>query len=161
MNRAAATFVVIAILTGLLAALSFALRIKGYPDGALGIERLDTIASAATFIPIAALYAAAAMLLMILPVRAAGFVYANAASPIWSTSLVLLATIVGLQAARMAFGSRDALLVLLDWQFLFAAAIIGTHLVLDSLRRNVLLRTLFFLLFMVAALACLFWTFRL
>ena len=161
MNRAATTFLVVAVLTGLLAALSLAIRLKGYPFGALGIERLDGIANAATFIPVAALYAFTAMLMMILPVRAAGFIYLNAASPLWATSLVLLATIVGLQAARFGFGDRNALSALLDWQFVFAAAVIGTHLVLDGLRRDILMRTVFFAVFLVATLACLYWTFRL
>jgi len=161
MNRAATAFLVVTVLTALLAALSFAIRIKGYPFGALGIERLDAIASAATFIPIAALYAFTAMLMMILPVRAAGFFYANAAAPIWSAATVLLAAILGLQLARLAFGSRDAVSALLDWRFLFAAAVIGTHLVLDRLRRDILLRTLFFVVFLAATLACLYWTFRL
>jgi hypothetical protein len=161
MNRTAITFLVVAVMTGLLAALSFAIRIKGYPFGTLGIERLDGIASAATFMPLAALYAFAAALMMILPARAAGFFYANAAAPVWYAALVLLATIVGLQAARFAFGSNDALWALLDWRFLFAAAIVGVHLVLDVLRRNVLIRTLAFVGFTAAMLACLYWTFRL
>jgi len=161
MNRTVTAFLVVTVLTALLAALSFAIRVKGYPFGTLGIERLDAIASAVTFIPIAALYAFTAMLMMILPVRAAGFFYANAASPIWSAAIVLLAAIVGLQVARLAFGSRDAVWALLDWRFLFAAAVIGTHLVLDRLRRDILLRTLFFAVFLVATLACLYWTFRL
>lgn len=161
MNKTATAFLVITVLTALLGALSFAIRIKGYPFGSLGISRLDDIADAATFIPIAALYAFAAMLMMILPARGAGFLYANAAEPIWFAALVLLAAILGLQIARFAFGAEGALWALLDWQFLFAAAVIGTHLVLDILRRNALLRTLFFVVFLVATLACLYWTFRL
>ena len=160
MNRAATTFIVITLFTGLLAALGLALRLKGYPFGSLGVERLDGLANAASFVPIAALYAFAAMLMTILPVRAAGFVYQNAAAPLWAATLVLFATIVGVQAARLGFGERNALWLLLDWQFLFAAAIVGTHLVLDALRRNILLRTIFFAVFLVATLACLFWTFR-
>jgi len=42
----------------------------------------------------------------------------------------------------------------------FAAAIVGAHLAMNELRRNVLLRTLFFVVFIAAALACLFWTFQ-
>lgn len=160
MNRTASSFLLVAVLTGLLAALGFALVIKGYGFGKLGVARLDDIASAATFMPLAAVYALAGALIVILPIRAAGFVHANAATPVYSTSLVLLATIVGLQAARFAFGDRGALWVLLDWQFLFAAGIIAVHLSLDTLRRNALLRTLAFVFFLVAVLACLYWTFR-
>lgn len=160
MKNAATTFIVIAILTGLLAALSFALRFKGYQFGSLGIARLDDIADATTFIPIGALYAFGAMLIMILPVRAAGFVYANVASPVWFTALVLLASILGLQAARFGFGDKTALWALVDWKFAFAAAVIGTQLCLDDLRRGVLLKTVSFVAFLAATLACLYWTFR-
>ncbi|MGB3501816.1 MAG: hypothetical protein WBA44_09340 [Mesorhizobium sp.] len=161
MGRAAVTFFTLTVAIALLAALSIALRIKGYPFGGLGLDRLDGIANSATFMPLAALYAFAAMLMMILPVRAAGFVYLNAAQPIWLAAIVLLATIVGVQVARVAFGDRNALWVLVDWKFVFAAAIIAVHFVLDALRRNILLRTLFFVVFLVATLACLYWTFRL
>lgn len=161
MNRALAAFLAIAVMSGLLAALSVGLRLKGYGFGDLGLVRLDTIANAATFMPLAAIYAFAGMLMMILPLRAAGFIHANAATPLYSTALVLLATIVGVQAARFAFGNRDALVVLIDWRFVFAAAIVGAHLAMNELRRNVLLRTLFFVVFIAAALACLYWTFRL
>lgn len=161
MNRTAAAFVLIAVLAGLLAALGIALQLKGYGFGALGTARLDGLASAATFIPLAAIYSFAAVLMMILPLRAAGFVMANAATPVYSTALVLLATIVGVQAARFAFGNQGALWVLADWQFLFAGAIVAAHLAMNELRRNVLLRTLFFVAFIAATLACLYWTFRL
>lgn len=161
MNRTAAAFVLIAMLAGLLAALGIALELKGYGFGALGTARLDGLARAATFIPLAAIYSFAAVLMMILPLRAAGFVMANAATPVYSTAIALLATIVGVQAARFAFGSRGALWVLLDWQFLFAGAIVAAHLAMNELRRNVLLRTVFFVLFIAATLACLYWTFRL
>lgn len=161
MNRTASTFVLVAVLTGLLVALSFALQIKGYGFGGRGVERLDGLANAATFMPLAAVYALAGALIVILPIRAAGMVHANAATPIYSTSLVLLATIVGVQVTRFAFGATDALKVFLDWQFIFAAAIIAVHLSLDTLRRNALLRSLAFAGFLVATLACLYWTFRL
>lgn len=160
MNRTASAFLLVAVLTGLLVALSFALRIKGYGFGTLGIERLDGLANAASFIPLAALYAFAAMLVTILPIRAAAVVHANGTTPIYSTALVLLATIVGVQVARFAFGNNSALWTLIDWQFIFAAGIIVAHLSLDTLRRNVLLRTLAFIGFTVATLACLYWTFR-
>ncbi|HRP78209.1 MAG TPA: hypothetical protein PL183_03800 [Aquamicrobium sp.] len=161
MNRTLAAFLTVAIMSGLLAALSIALRLKGYGFGDLGLVRLDAIANAATFIPLAALYAFAGALMMILPLRAAGFIHASAATPLYSAALVLLATIVGVQAARFAFGNRDALMVLIDWRFAFAAAIVGAHLAMNELRRNVLLRTVSFIVFVAAALACLYWTFRL
>lgn len=161
MNRTVAAFLLISVLTGLLAALSIALTLKGYRFGDLGVARLDGIANAATFIPLAALYAFTGLLMMILPLRAAGFVHANGATPVYSTALALLATIVGVQVARFGFGNSNALWTLLDWQFVFATAIIGAHLAMNELRRNVLLRTIFFVVFIAATLACLYWTFRL
>ncbi|WP_295812911.1 hypothetical protein [uncultured Nitratireductor sp.] len=160
MNRTASAFLLVAILTGLLVALSFALQIKGYGFGRLGIERLDGLANATTFVPLAALYAFAAMLVTILPIRAAALVHANGTTPVYSTALVLFATIVGVQISRFAFGDRDALWTLLDWQFVFAAGIVVAHLSLDMLRRNILLRTLAFIGFAAATLTCLYWTFR-
>lgn len=160
MNKAVSAFLLVAVLTGLLAAASIALENKGYGFGALGLARLDGLAGAATFIPLAALYAFAGALMALLPLRAAGFVYINAAVPVHATTLVLFSTILGVQAARFAFGSSGALWVLVDWQFLFAAAIVATHLFMNEVRRNALLRTLFFVLFVAAALACLYWTFR-
>ena len=160
MNRTATTFLVLTVIAAVLAAASFAIRIKGYAFGTIGIERIDMIANAATFIPIAAIYAFAAMFMMILPVRGAGFVYQQAASPVWSATLVLLATILGLQI-RFGFGDRQALSVLLDWRFGFALAIVTIHLFLDQLRRNALTRTLAFAAFALATLACLYWDFRL
>lgn len=161
MARTVYAFLLIAVLAGLLAALGIGLEVKGYAFGALGIARLDGLASAATFVPLAAVYAFSAALMMILPLRAAGFVHATAANPIHLAAIVLFATIVGVQAARVAFGDRDALWTLVDWQFVFAVAIVGAHLVMSELRRNILLRTIFFVVFIAAALACLFWTFRL
>ena len=160
MKETALPFVVVVILTAMLATLSIVVQTKGYPQGATGLARLDAIASAATFVPLAALYALAAILIVLAPARAAGFMYANAASPIFFASVVLLAAIVGLQAARAAFGSTAALRVFLDWQFCFAAGILVAHQFLDAFRRNVLTRTLGFVLFVVAALACLYWNFR-
>ena len=160
MNRTAAAFLLIAVLTGLLTALSIAVEMKGYAFGALGTARLDGLVSARSFMPLAAIYAFAAALMMLLPLRAAGFVMSNAAIPVFSTALVLLATIIGVQAARFAFGNQGALMALVDWQFIFAAAIIAAHLAMNELRRNVLLRTLFFVVFIAVTLACLFWTFR-
>lgn len=161
MNRTATAFLLIAVLTGLLTALSIAVEMKGYAFGALGVARLDSLASARSFVPLAALYAFAATLMMLLPLRPAGFVMTNAAMPLFSAALVLLSTIVGVQAARFAFGNHGALWVLVDWQFIFAAAIIAVHLAMNELRRNVLLRSLFFVLFIAATLACLYWSFRL
>ncbi|MBI1620670.1 hypothetical protein [Aquamicrobium zhengzhouense] len=161
MNRTLAAFALIFVLTTILAAFSIAVEIKGYPFGALGVARLDILASAATFIPLAALYAFCAALMMLLPLRAAGFIMANGAVPVFSTTLVLFATIVGVQLARFAFGKNGALWVLVDWQFIFAAGVVASHLFMNELRRNILLRTLFFVAFLAACLACLFWTFRL
>ena len=161
MNRTLAAFLLVAVLSGLLAALSIALTLKGYAFGNLGLARLDGVASAATFVPLAALYAFTGLMMMILPLRAAGFVHANGATPVYSAALVLFATIVGVQAARFGFGNRAALWVLVDWQFVFAAGIVAAHLAMNELRRNVLLRTVFFVVFVAATLACLYWTFRL
>lgn len=161
MARTASTFLLLTVLAGLLAALSIALRLKGYPFGALGEARLDGLASSASFIPLAALYAFCGMLMMILPLRAGGFVQANGAQPVFAATVLLFATILGVQLARFGLGRRDALWVLVDWKFVFAAAIVAVDLVLDELHRNVLLRTLFFVLFLVATLACLYWTFTL
>jgi hypothetical protein len=160
MRETALPFLTVTILTALLAALSIALQTKGYPHGASGLARLDAVASAATFVPLAALYAFAAVLIVLAPARAADFMYANAASPIFFASIVLLAAIVGLQVARAAFGGSAALRVFLDWPFAFAAAIFIAHQFLDAFRRNVLTRTLGFVLFLAAALACLYWNFR-
>ncbi|WPZ13393.1 hypothetical protein T8J41_14690 [Nitratireductor rhodophyticola] len=160
MNRTASAFLLVAVLTGLLVALGFALQIKGYGFGSLGNERLDGLAGAATFLPLAALYAFTAMLVTILPIRAAAMVHANGTTPIYLTAVVLFATIVGMQITRMAFGNAGALWALVDWQFVFAAGIVMAHLSLDALRRNVLLRTLAFIGFATATLACLYWTFR-
>lgn len=161
MSKTASAFFMVLVITGLLAALSIALVTKGYAFGNLGLGRLDSLANAATFIPLAAIYSFAAMLMMILPLRAAGSVHAHAATPVYSTALVLLATIIGVQVARFAFGNYNALRVLLDWQFIFAAAIVVAHIMMNTLRHNVLLRTLFFVVFIVTTLACLYWTFRL
>ena len=160
MNRTISAFSVVAVLTGLLMALGFGLQIKGYGFGALGNERLDGLAGSASFIPLAAIYALAAMLIMIAPLRMAGLVHAYGAVPLYSCALVLFAAITGVQAARFAFGQTDALWVLVDWQFIFALAILAVHIGLDTLRRNLLLRTLSFIAFAAATLACLYWTFQ-
>ena len=160
MTRALSSFVLIALLSAALAALSLAVAQKGYPHGAAGLRRLDGIASATTFIPIAALYILSALLLMILPMRAASFVLVHATDKLFWTAIALLAAIAGILAAKAAFGQRAALWALADWQFAFAAATIGCHFLLNELRRNVLSRSIGFVLFLAATLACLFWTFR-
>lgn len=160
MNRTASAFLVVAVLTGLLVALGFALQSKGYGFGSLGNERLDGLASASSFMPLAALYALAAMLVTILPIRAASVVHTSGTTPLYLAAIALFATIVGVQGARLAFGNMQALQALLDWHFLFAVGIVAAHLSLDTLRRNVLLRTLAFIGFGLATLACLYWTFR-
>lgn len=161
MKETVTTFIVVAVLTALLAAFSFLVQDKGYPQGALGYGRLDALASAATFIPLAALYAFAALLIMLAPASGAGFIYANGTNPIYYATVVLLASIIGLQVARVVFVSVGALRVLLDWQFVFAAGILVAHQFLDAFRRNVLLRTIGVVVFAAAVILCLFWTFRL
>ncbi|TKT81191.1 hypothetical protein [Aquamicrobium sp. LC103] len=160
MSRAITTFLLVAALTALLTALSLAVARHGYPFGAVGVRRLDGIADASVFMPLAALYFVSAALLMFLPLRAASFVLANATDVLFWTVVVLFASIVGWLAARWAFGQSDALWALLDWRFLFVAATVGAHLTLNELRRNVLMRTVFFIVFVAATLACLFWSFE-
>ena len=159
MSRTLTSFALVAVLTGLLMALCLAVARHGYPFGSLGARRLDGLADAATFIPLAAIYFFSAALMMVLPIRAAGMVLKNAADPLFWTAVMLFATIVGTVAAQWAFGQRDAPWVFLNWRFLFVAAIVGCHLGINELRRNVLLRSLFLVIFTAAALACLFWTF--
>lgn len=159
MSRALTAFGFITVLSGLLMALSIAVARHGYPHGAIGMRRLDEIADAVTFVPLAAVYFFAAMLIMILPIRAAGAVLLNASEILFWTVIALFASIVGTLVARWAFGQSGALWALLNWRFLFAAAIVGCHLTMDSFRRNILLRSLFFVVFGAATLACLFWSF--
>ncbi|ESY83603.1 hypothetical protein LB577_18535 [Mesorhizobium sp. B283B1A] len=161
MSKALISFALVAVLTALLMALSLAVARHGYPYGAIGVRRLDGIADAGTFIPLAAVYFFTALLMMILPIRAASIVLTHAADAIFWTVIVLLATIVGGLLARWAFGQGSALLALLNWRFLFAVVVIGCHFVMNELRRNVLLRSLFFVVFAAAMLACLFWSFTL
>ncbi|TJV44514.1 MAG: hypothetical protein E5Y02_07000 [Mesorhizobium sp.] len=161
MSKALISFALVAVLTALLMALSLAVARHGYPYGAIGVRRLDGIADAGTFIPLAAVYFFSALLMMILPIRAASIVLTHAADAIFWTVIVLLATIVGGLLARWAFGQGSALLALLNWRFLFAVVVIGCHFVMNELRRNVLLRSLFFVVFAAAMLACLFWSFTL
>ena len=159
MSKALTSFALVAVLTALLMALSLAVARHGYPYGVIGVKRLDGIADAGSFIPLAAVYFFSAMLMMILPIRAAGVVLTNAADVIFWATIALFATIVGCLVTRWAFGQSGALWALLNWRFLFVAAIVGCHIIMNELRRNVLLRSLFFVVFAVATLACLFWSF--
>ena len=159
MSKALTSFALVAVLTALLMALSLAVARHGYPYGVTGVKRLDGIADAGSFIPLAAVYFFSAMLMMILPIRAAGVVLTNAADVIFWATIALFATIVGCLVTRWAFGQSSVLWALLNWRFLFVAAIVGCHFIMNELRRNVLLRSLFFVVFAVATLACLFWSF--
>ena len=159
MSKALTSFALVAVLTALLMALSLAVARHGYPYGVIGVKRLDGIADAGSFIPLAAVYFFSAMLMMILPIRAAGVVLTNAADVIFWATIALFATIVGCLVTRWAFGQSGALWALLNWRFLFVAAIVGCHFIMNELRRNVLLRSLFLVVFAVATLACLFWSF--
>ncbi|MET2829151.1 hypothetical protein [Mesorhizobium shangrilense] len=161
MSRALTSFALVAVLSALLMALSLAVARHGYPFGAVGVKRLDGIADAGTFIPLAAIYFFSAMLMMVLPIRAASIVLTNAADALFWTVIVLFASIIGCLVARWVFGQPEALRALLNWRFLFAVAIVGCHIVMNDLRRNVLLRSLFFVIFAAATLACLFWSFML
>lgn len=160
MSRTLTSFALVTVLTGLLTALCLAVANHGYPFGAMGEKRLDGLADAAMFLPLAALYFFSAMLMMILPIRPAGLVLTNAADTVFWATVVLFATIVGNLIAKRAFGQSGALWLLWNWQFLFVAAIVGCHLGINELRRNLLLRSLFVVIFGAATLACLFWTFK-
>jgi hypothetical protein len=160
MAKAVSTFILVTVLTALLMALSIAVMRHGDPFGALGMKRLDGLAGAATFIPLAALYFFGVALLMILPLRAASFILVNGVETVYLAVIVLFATIVGCLVARMAFGQFTAYRALLDWQFVFVLAVLVCHAILNELRRNVLLRTLTLVASVAATLACLFWTFR-
>ncbi|RWG91436.1 hypothetical protein EN836_24440 [Mesorhizobium sp. M1C.F.Ca.ET.193.01.1.1] len=159
MSKALGTFALVTLLSALLMALSLAVARHGYPYGAFGMKRLDGIAEAGSFLPIAAIYFFSALLMMILPIRAAGVVLTHAADAIFWATIVLFATIVGSLLARWAFGQSGVLSALLNWRFLFAVAIVAAHLTMNELRRNILLRSLFFVIFAAATLACLFWSF--
>ncbi len=146
MSRTLTSFALVAVLTGLLMALCLAVARHGYPFGALGAKRLDEIANAATFIPLAAIYFFSAMLMMVLPIRAAGMVLKNAADPLFWAVVI---------------GQRQAPWVLWNWRFLFVAVVAAGHLCINEFRRNILLRSLAVVVFLAATLACLFWTFSL
>lgn len=159
MSKALGTFALVTVLSALLMALSLAVARHGYPQGAFGVKRLDGIADAGSFLAIAAIYFFSAMLMMILPIRAAGVVLTHAADAIFWATIALFATIVGSLLARWAFGQSGVLSALLNWRFLFVVAIVAAHLAMNDLRRNILLRSLFFVIFAGATLACLFWSF--
>ena len=159
MARTLTSFLLVTALTALLMALGFAVARHGYAFGAVGVKRLDGIADAGTFLPVAAIYFFSAMLMMILPIRAAGFVLTNASDLLFWTVVILFATIVGTLLARAVFVQANVLLALANWRFLFVPAVVASHLSMNELRRNVLLRSLFFVIFTAATLACLFWSF--
>ncbi|WP_315923336.1 hypothetical protein [Mesorhizobium sp. SP-1A] len=161
MSKALISFALVAVMTALLTALSFAVARHGYPFGVVGVRRLEAVVDAGAFLPLAALYFFGAMLMMVLPIRAASFVLLNAADMIFWTVIVLFAAIFGCTAAKWAFGQADAPWALWNWRFLFVAAVVAAHLVMNDLRRNVLLRSLFLVVFAGATLACLFWSFSL
>lgn len=160
MTKALSTFVLVALLTALLAMASLLASRQGYPQGGLGLRRLDDLATAATFVPLAAIYFFSALLLMILPMRAAAFVFYNATEAVFWATVALFATIVGVLLARAAFGQTSVLWALADWRFIFPLAVAGCHFFINELGRNTLLRVLGFAVFLAATLACLFWTFR-
>ena len=159
MSKILISFVLVTLLAALLMALSVAVAKHGYAFGAVGVKRLDSIADAGTFLPVAALYFFSATLMMILPIRAAGFVLLNTADLLLWTVVVLFATVVGDLLARAAFGQTDALWTLWNWRFLFVPAMVVSHLTMNELRRNTLLRSLAFVIFAAATLACLLWSF--
>ncbi|SFZ86203.1 hypothetical protein SAMN02983003_3378 [Devosia enhydra] len=161
MSRIAWPFILVALFTLALAALGYGLAIKGYGIGMTGVERLDAIAAPAMFMPLAALYAFSAALVALLPLRAASFTHASASVPLYSATLILLATIVGVVLARVILVDRDTIRQVLDWHLLFALAVIGVHLLTNQLRKNLLIRSLAVIALLAASGACLFWSFRL
>ncbi|MBP0439837.1 hypothetical protein [Tianweitania sediminis] len=157
MQRAVFSFVLVALLTMILAAGSLFLAGKGYPFGAVGLRRLDGIAAATTFAPLASVYFLSAALMMLLPLRPAAFVLTHAADILFWAAVALLGTVVGLVAAQFAFGQMRAPYALAEWGYLYALAVAACHFLLNSLRRNLLLRTLAFVGLLAAAGFCLVW----
>jgi len=160
MTKALSTVVLVAFLTAALAAISLLASRQGYPQGALGLRRLDDIATAATFIPLAAVYSFSALLLMVLPMRSAAFVFYNATEAVFWTIVALFGTIAGVLIARAAFGQVSVLWALADWRFGLALAVVACHFVLNELGRSPFLRVIGFAGFLAATLLCLFWSFR-
>lgn len=161
MQKTLFTALITALIAATLAAACLYLAQKGYPFAAAGLRRLDGIGGASTFPPLAALYFAAAALMMLLPLRAAAFVLNHAGDMLFWTIVALVGAIFGVLAARMAFGQTAALSAFLDLRYLSVAAVVGAHFALDSVRRNILLRTVFFVVFLAACAAALVWSFRL
>lgn len=160
MTKALSTVALVALLTAALAAVSLLASRQGYPQGAMGLRRLDDLATAATFVPLAAIYCFSGLVLMILPMRAAAFVFYNATEAVFWTIVALFGTIAGVLIARAAFGQTSVLWSLADWRFALAFAVVGCHFVLNELGRNPLLRAIGFAAFLAATLLCLFWSFR-
>ncbi len=156
MRQTAFVFLVATVATAALAVLAILVQQKGYPHGGIALGRLDAIAGPSAFAPLAALYALAAMLVMILPLRAAGFVHGFGNTPIFHATLVLLGSMLGVQLARLGFGNSGALRPLLDIRIGYAIGIVVAHLALDALRRNALLRSVGFAGFAALVLFCLF-----
>lgn len=161
MARTASTFAVAVVLTALSMALGIAVARHGYGFGTVGIKRLDDLANATMFLPLAAIYFLGVALLMVLPLRAAAFVLVSGVEPVYWATVVLFAVIVGCVIAKAGFGQTGALSALPDWRFAFVAAIVACHALLNTLRRNLLLRTLALTVCIGAVVACLFWSFRL
>ncbi len=103
MSKALGTFALVTVFSALLMALSLAVARHGYPYGAYSVKRLDGIADAGSFLAIAAIYFFGAMLMMVLPIRAAGIVLTHAADAIFWATIMLFATIVRSLIARWAF----------------------------------------------------------
>src|SRR5437868_6947006 len=127
MTKALSTVILVTLLTAALAAVSLLASRQGYPQGAMGLRRLDDLATAAAFIPLAAIYCFSGLLLMILPMRAAAFVFYNATEAVFWTILALFGTIAGVLIARAAFGQTSVLWSLADWRFALAFAVVGGH----------------------------------
>lgn len=159
MTKTLSSFGMITVLTAILMAASLFLAQKGYPFATIGIGRLEGLASSATFVPLAALYFLSAALILILPLRAAAFVLVTTTDRLHFVAVALFATIVGCLLARAAFGMPRTLWQLWDWQFVFVAAMVATHLLLNEIRRNMLLRGLGLVVCAAATLACLYWSF--
>lgn len=159
MTKTIYSFLLVTVLAGLLMTLSIMVARHGYPYGAIGMKRLDSVIAPASFLPLAAMYFFSIALLMILPLRAAGFVFLHGSEPLYWTVLMLFAIILGGLVARAAFGQISILWTLWNWQFLFVAAVFAVHSALNILRANVLLRSSSLVVLLIATLACLFWSF--
>ena len=83
MTKALTSFVLVAALTALSTALCLAVAKHGYPFGMTGARRIEAMADAGAFLPLAAVYCLSALLMMVLPLRAASFVLLNAADTLF------------------------------------------------------------------------------